>query len=32
MIDQVTLKAKFAEIRPLLNERQLRLVALAEAK
>ena len=32
MIDQATLKAKFSEIRPLLNERQLRLVALAEAK
>ena len=32
MIDQATLQAKFAEIRPLLNERQLRLVALAEAK
>ena len=32
MIDQATLQAKFSEIRPLLNERQLRLVALAEAK
>jgi len=32
MIDQATLKAKFPEIRPLLNERQLRLVSLAEAK
>ena len=32
MIDHATLQAKFSEIRPLLNERQLRLVALAEAK
>jgi hypothetical protein len=32
MIDQATLQAKFSEIRPLLNERQFRLVALAEAK
>ena len=32
MIDPATLQAKFSEIRPLLNERQLRLVALAEAK
>jgi len=32
MIDQPTFQAKFSEIRPLLNERQLRLVALAEAK
>jgi hypothetical protein len=30
--DRATLQAKFSEIRPLLNERQLRLVALAEAK
>ena len=32
MIDPATLQAKFSEIRPLLNELQLRLVALAEAK
>ena len=32
MIDNTTLNAKFFEIRPLLNERQLRLVALAEAR
>lgn len=32
MIDDETLKVKFSEIIPLLNERQLRLVALAEAK
>lgn len=32
MIDIENLRAKFSEILPLLNERQLRLVALAEAK
>jgi len=32
MIDIENLKTKFSEIVPLLNERQLRLVALAEAK
>lgn len=32
MKDARRLKAKFSEINPLLNERQLRLVALAEAK
>jgi len=32
MIDIENLKAKFSEIGPLLNERQLRFVALAEAK
>jgi hypothetical protein len=32
VIHHINLIAKFAEIRPLLNERQLRLVALAEAR
>lgn len=32
MIDIERLKTKFSEIRPLLNERQMRFIALAEAK